>query len=91
MTNNINALPARGLPMPKTLEQFERIAELYESALLKEKEVNRRLREKLNKCEQKIDKAKQEQREKDAKIAEEFGLGIEQIVGEEIAKAIREE
>jgi cell division septum initiation protein DivIVA len=54
MTNNINDLPARGEMMLKTKEQFERMAELFEKALLKEKEENSRLREKINGLEQKL-------------------------------------
>jgi len=59
---------AKGERMPQTPEQFARMAEKYEKALLREKEENSRLRAKFNKLNQKYLKAKQEQREKDAKI-----------------------
>ena len=67
---------AKGERMPQTPKQFARMAELYEKALLREKEENSRLRAKLNELSQKYSKAKQEQKEKDVlkakRIATEF-------------------
>lgn len=96
-----NKLSARGEQMPQTPEQFERMADLYEKALLKEKEENSRLRKKLNKklsqreCYMRgVNAGKEEQREKDAVIAEvmfkETLIDCEYRAGCEIAKTIRE-
>jgi len=86
----------KGKRMPQTPEQFARMSEKYEKALLREKEENSRLRAKFNKLDQKYLKARKEQREKDATLAENICHGIP-VCGIEnweiagiIAKAIRD-
>lgn len=47
--------PARGEKMPQTPEQFKRMGDLYEKALLEKEEEIRRLKQRINKLEQKND------------------------------------
>jgi len=48
LSNEPEERSPRGKPMPKTFKQFCDMAELYEKALLREKEINSKLRAKLN-------------------------------------------
>lgn len=47
--------PERGKRMPETREQYERMADLFEKALLREKRINGELRALVNNLRQRID------------------------------------
>lgn len=52
--------PPKGEPMPKTPDQFKRMGDLYEKALIEEKAENARLRELLHKAQAKIQKLRKQ-------------------------------
>ena len=47
-------LTPRGTPMPQTIEEWKHLGDLYEAALLHEKNINSRLRAEINGYKQKL-------------------------------------
>lgn len=59
MASKVGMTPKQD-PMPQTLEEWKRLGDLYEEALLREKEINSSLRAKINGLQQKISLLKRE-------------------------------
>lgn len=54
LSNSKPGLTPRGKPMPQTKEEFEYLAEIYEAALLREREINSKLRADVNDLRNKL-------------------------------------
>ncbi len=54
----MKSLPPKGRPMPQTPDQFKRMGDLYEKALLEARAENARLRVRVHDLEQRLSRIK---------------------------------